>query len=132
MGRLLILVFLLATAQIMIAPLLLPLAERDLPELNEFARLAQEKKDVLFFGDSTAKAIEKKDSDRRGIAEMLSADIAPLSIQGIIHPAYQAEVYLEFIKRLKDFATPPKIIVITVNMRSFSPSWDMNPQLAVR
>ncbi len=127
MGRLLILVFLLATAQIMIAPLLLPLAERDLPELNEFARLAQQKKDVLFFGDSTAKAIEKKDSDRRGIAEMLSADIAPLSIQGIIHPAYQAEVYLEFIKRLKDFATPPKIIVITVNMRSFSPSWDMNP-----
>ena len=127
MGRLLILFFLLAPAQIMITSLLLPLTERDLPELNEFARLAREKKDVLFFGDSTAQTIGKKDDDRRYTVDMLSADIAPLSIQGITHPGYQAEVYLEFIKRLNGFATPPKIIIVTVNMRSFSPSWDMNP-----
>ena len=54
--------------------------------------------------------------------------LLPCPSTGIIHPAYQGDVYLEFVKRLIGFATPPKIIVVTVNLRSFSPSWDMNPR----
>lgn len=128
LGRLLVLALLLAAAQIAIAPLLRPLSERDFPNLKLFSRSLREKKEILFFGDSTLAAAGEKDSDRRGIVEMMAGDIAPRSIQGILFPAYNPEVYLEYLKHLRGCPAPPKIVIMTINLRSFSPSWDMNPR----
>ncbi|MDQ1352102.1 MAG: hypothetical protein QG657_2408 [Acidobacteriota bacterium] len=97
---------------------------------DQFTRLnyyLKKKTEIIFFGDSTITARGQDDNDKRSIAAMLQ-DIAPQSSVGsVTHPAYHIGIYLEFCKYIVRQGYRPSILIIPINMRSFSPGWDRQP-----
>lgn len=81
----------------------------------------------IFFGDSVNRHYAKNDSDKRSIADMLDAKLEQ-SVTGISYYAYHSELYLEFIKYICKTVPDKKVVVlIPINLRSFSPEWDLRP-----
>lgn len=92
--------------------------------LNHYLR---EKADIIYFGDSTITAKANDDSDQRSIAKMLQDMVPQCSLGSVTHPAYHIGIYLEFCKYIAREGYRPPIIIIPINMRSFSPDWDRRP-----
>jgi hypothetical protein len=83
--------------------------------------------DILIFGDSTDWYTAEADKDKRSISMMLKKMMPQYSIVTITHPAYHPDVYAAFCQYITRQKNQPRIIVIPINMRCFSPEWDMNP-----
>jgi len=97
------------------------------PELKQLQEALKKEDPIIFFGDSVNRHYAKSDSDKRSIAEMLDS-ILEESVTGISYYAYQSELYLEFIRYIKKTAPEKKItILLPINLRSFSPEWDLRP-----
>ena len=97
------------------------------PELKKLQEALTTERPFLFFGDSVNRHYAKNDSDKRSLAEMLDTKLDQ-PVTGISYYAYHAEVYLEFIKYINRTAPNKKItILIPINLRSFSPEWDLRP-----
>jgi hypothetical protein len=84
--------------------------------------------DVLIFGDSSNWYASKNDKDKRTISEMLENMMPGCSVKSITHGAYHMEVYAAFCQYIVRQKRQPGIIIIPINMRTFSPEWDMNPR----
>jgi hypothetical protein len=85
--------------------------------------------DVLFFGDSVLERISRFDKNVRTIDQMVAGCLGnQISMGCISHTGYHIGVYYQFARLLQYLANRPKIIVFPINMRSFSPQWDMNPK----
>lgn len=96
-------------------------------ELARLNRYLREKADIIYFGDSSVYAEGKDDSDHRTIAGMLR-DMAPqYSLESVTHAAYHIGIYLEFCKYIVRQRYRPSVIIIPINMRSFSTDWDRQP-----
>jgi hypothetical protein len=94
--------------------------------LNKYLR---EKRDVIYFGDSTVYMFGKGDTDKRKMWRMLADSLMPdYSLGNITHAAYHMDLYLEFCRYITRRKTHPQVIIIPINMRSFSPEFDMRPQ----
>ncbi|MCX6580823.1 MAG: hypothetical protein NT166_11655 [Candidatus Aminicenantes bacterium] len=92
--------------------------------LNHYLR---EKADIIYLGDSSIYAEGKDDSDHRTIAAMLR-DMSPqYTLGSVTHAAYHIDIYLEFCKYIVREGYRPPVIIIPINMRSFSPDWDRRP-----
>jgi len=102
-------------------------------QIRSFNRLAvlekakKEKVDVIYFGDSSDTNYSNEDLDKRSISQMLKDTLTNYSIVNISHPAYNADIFLEFCKYTVKQKYYPKFVIIPINMRSFSPSWDRSP-----
>jgi hypothetical protein len=86
--------------------------------------------DVLYFGDSTVWYCPETDTDKRSIDRMLRSMIPHLKLGCITNAAYQADVYAAYCQYIvsQEKKHKPRLIVIPINMRSFSPQWDRKPQ----
>jgi hypothetical protein len=83
--------------------------------------------DVLIFGDSSNWYTAETDTDKRSISRMVKDLIPQYRIKSITHAAYHLGVYAalcEYIVRQKKH---PRVIIIPINLRSFSPEWDKEP-----
>lgn len=96
-------------------------------ELTQLKKYLREKVDIIYFGDSTNITVGKDDSDHRTIAGMLHDMASQWSLGSVVHPAYHIGIYLEFCKYLVRQGYRPVVIIIPINMRSFSPDWDRRP-----
>lgn len=102
-------------------------------KIHSFEQLAilekakKENVDVIYFGDSSASNYGLDDSDKRPLPQMLKEILTGHTMASIDSAAYAAEVFLEFSKHMINEKYYPEFVVIPVNMRSFSPSWDKNP-----
>ena len=78
---------------------------------------------VIYFGDSVVKS-----SQSDGIENILY-ELSGEKIKVIAHEAYHLGVYEAFVNYIAKQPTEkrPKIIIIPINMRSFSPEWDTRP-----
>jgi glycosyltransferase involved in cell wall biosynthesis len=85
--------------------------------------------DIILFGDSVMERIAKEDSDPRNLGEMLTANLHAEGLSGLLisYSAYHLLVYKGFVLAMQRKACFPKLVVISVNMRSFSPQWDLQP-----
>lgn len=83
-------------------------------------------RDVVLFGDSTLNSIAKDDRDRKTIPVLLGERI-PYKIQLVQHGGFDATVYVRYVKYLVENNLRPRALVIPINLRSFSPQWDLNP-----
>ena len=73
-------------------------------------------------------ATSPRDADRRTLFDHIEAGIAPASATAISYRAYHARVYLAVCRMLQTASSvPPKVVVVPVNLRSFSNSWNYNP-----
>jgi acetyl esterase/lipase len=79
--------------------------------------------DVFYLGDSTLSYPLSEVTTGEILQEMLPArDIGEIS-----HPSYNLDVYLHYIRRIVRSSHRPHVVIIPINMRSFSPEWDMRP-----
>jgi hypothetical protein len=91
-------------------------------------RHLKNKIDVLYLGDCTDYTVSKSDRDRRRMTRMLQDMNPDVTIGAIAHGAYQMDIYLSFCRYILEQPHRPRVIIIPVNIRSFSPEWDRMPQ----
>lgn len=84
---------------------------------------------VLYFGDSVVERVANEDTDRRPLNQMV-LDALKKNYRGlsISHSAYNPEVFYHLLAALERMKHRPKIVLLPINMRCFSPQWDLQPQ----
>lgn len=83
---------------------------------------------VLILGDSVSERISQNDKDVRSLAQMLKEKISEdFSVEYITHSAYNSMIYYYIFLALKVLKNKPRIIIFPINIRSFSPQWDLHP-----
>lgn len=88
----------------------------------------KKKKDIVYFGDSTLYTMGRGDKDNRDLGRMVVDILPQYSVGEISHAAYHIDLYLEYCRYIVKQKYHPSIIIIPINMRSFSPDFDMRPQ----
>lgn len=61
------------------------------------------------------------------IPEMLRGLLPDHTIGAVAHPAYQPDLYERYVNYLVKHKSQVKTVIIPINMRSFSPEWDLRP-----
>jgi hypothetical protein len=120
--KLIILIFLVATGQSCIIAYKI---HSFLP-LMRLEKSLKEKVEIVYFGDSVNADLAKTDTDKRILAQWLADQVPEHSLVSIDHAAYQAEIYLAFCRYIIKQKNHPKLVIIPINLRSFSASWDKN------
>ena len=96
----------------------------DLPdEILQLDRHLRNGADIIFLGDSTM----IYPAGEVSTAEILQ-EFQPLRIVGqVAHAAYNLDLYRYYAGYIARFYQRPKVVIIPINMRSFSPEWDLRP-----
>lgn len=97
--------------------------------LERLNRLLAHPPDVLYFGDSTIGHSPKSDTNKRPINLLLRYMVPGSRIRGLTHAAYQLDIYAAYCRYIVSLGEKhkPRVIIIPINMRSFSPHWDKRP-----
>lgn len=83
---------------------------------------------VLYLGDSTVERVSDNDADKSMIPDMVKRAVkGEFEIIQVSQSAYHMSVYRGLIGLFNRTLFKPKIIIIPINMRSFSPQWDLYP-----
>lgn len=88
--------------------------------------------DTVVLGDSTTNWRSPEDADRRTLALMLSDLLPGRKVRLCEEDASHLTLYEHHVAHLCRSAARPREIVIAVNIRSFSPIWDLAPALQAR
>jgi hypothetical protein len=84
--------------------------------------------EVLIFGDSVMERVADNDADRRPLHQMIKDALLPrYRCVSISYSAYNPKIYYYFVKALEKLKRHPKIVILPINIRSFSPQWDLRP-----
>jgi hypothetical protein len=84
--------------------------------------------DILYFGDSVLLRTSKTDVDNSTLDQMFARKInSGYHVVSLAHTAYHMLIYLELVRVFYKTFHNPKIVVLPINMRSFSPQWDYHP-----
>ena len=97
-------------------------------KLKELLESGKKRLDLLLLGDSVTERVARDDQDQRTLFEMLR-DLLPegADFYHICHSAYYADIYLAYLRQLLNLGIRPDMVILPVNLRSFSPQWDYNP-----
>jgi len=98
-------------------------------DLLELVRLYDKERspEVLFLGDSVAERISWGDRNRLSLGRMLERELGQSRLGTISHSGYNPAVFHHLILALGRLKRKPRVLVLPVNMRCFSPQWDLNP-----
>jgi hypothetical protein len=77
--------------------------------------------DIIFLGDSTL--THPKGEITTG--EILQEQIPEHRIAQVAHPAYQLDLYRAYADYLVRQPHQPEFVIIPINLRAFSPEWDL-------
>ena len=84
--------------------------------------------DVLLFGDSVYQRVANEDIDRRKLVEMVPDALAPhYRVLPITRQSYHPRFYYQIIRAIEVMRNRPSVVILPVNIRSFSPQWDLRP-----
>ncbi|MCL4267993.1 MAG: hypothetical protein KJZ72_00540 [Anaerolineales bacterium] len=84
--------------------------------------------DILFFGDSVLLRVSRDDTDTDTLDQMLSKKLGgKLKLLSIAHTAYHMQIYKSLIRVLDVTKRKPRVVILPINLRSFSPQWDFYP-----
>lgn len=119
---LLALVLLLQMAVVAVWPPRIP------EEVRTFDDALAKKTDVVFFGDSTVFWSTPGDATTESIATKLHNRLPGRSLHEVSHRAYHLGLYVDYCRRIAASRNRPRLVVVTINMRNFSPHWDMRPE----
>jgi len=82
---------------------------------------------ILLLGDSVARRVAIDDACRTPLDEMVAA-AAPVGVCRISASAFHSQVYCLLCSCLQRLPYRPDVVVVPVNLRSFSPAWDLHPE----
>ncbi len=92
-------------------------------EIVQFDRYLAEGVDVLYLGDSTLMLPVGEVTT----GEILQELLPERHIGQIAHPAYGLDLFHDYTAYMDERGGRPQTLVVPINMRSFSPAWDMRP-----
>ena len=118
--RLLLFVFLLILVHVLLSvafPVEMP------PEVLRLDEYLGDEVDVLYFGDSTLYYPVGEVTT----GEILQEVLPDHTVAQIAHSAYGLDVYLQYLRYVVRSAHQPQKVIVPINLRSFSPEWDMRP-----
>lgn len=98
------------------------------PALTFLDTYLEKQADIIYFGDSTIRTFNVLDKDKKSTSEMLQEMLPDYFIGSIDQGAYNMDIYLAYCRYIDRRNIRPRIIIIPINMRSFSPEWDMKPE----
>lgn len=93
------------------------------PEVLHFQRLLDDGVDVIYLGDSTL----WHPLGSQTTAEMLQERLPSQTVGELSHAAYSMDLYLAYVEYMIRQGYEPDLVIIPINMRSFSPEWDLRP-----
>lgn len=85
---------------------------------------------VLYLGDSVLERVAHQDTNRRPLAAMMAAEVESrdgTTFSTLAHSAYNPAIQLEMLRCLARLPAHPDIILLHLNLRCFSPQWDLHP-----
>ena len=83
---------------------------------------------LLYFGDSVVERISRDDKDKRSLGDIVHCLLKKhLSIAVISYSAYNTLIFYHLIAAIDRMKNRPKMVIIPLNIRSFSPQWDSHP-----
>jgi hypothetical protein len=83
--------------------------------------------DIVYLGDSTVKYIAPEDEDRRSLGEMVQALVPGAGLGVVAHDGYHAAVFEDYCRYMVRGDVLPCVVIVPINLRSFSPLWDQQP-----
>lgn len=81
---------------------------------------------VLFAGDSVLERISR-DEEGATLAELVADALRPAATECVSRTGYHAGVYLSLMEEVIVRESRPRLVILPVNLRSFSPQWHGNP-----
>lgn len=83
---------------------------------------------VLYFGDSVVERISRDDADRRTLGELVVERMGGAEhCTCISHSAYHPAMFAALLRAVQRVQSQPRLVILPVNMRCFSPQWDHRP-----
>ncbi len=105
--------------------------QRGFHNLHRLNRFLSSPMDVLYLGDSSDWYAPVSDTDKRPMSVMLTSMLPRAQFKRISHGAYHLEVYAAYCRYISKHSSKQKkdrpVIIIPINMRTFSPHWDLEP-----
>ena len=97
-------------------------------QLSEAFDQEHEVPDALYFGDSVVERVSREDRDTRTLGQLV-CDRLRDSIEAttVSHSAYHMGMYYWLVRALRRMKHRPRIAIVPINIRCFSPQWDLNP-----
>jgi len=84
--------------------------------------------EIVYLGDSTILRVAHEDQDKRSTAQMLAADLSGKArVLELSHGAYHMGIFYHMMSTFRITRRQPRLMVIPINMRSFSPQWYLRP-----
>lgn len=83
---------------------------------------------VLLFGDSVAERVSWNDYDDRTLAEMITLNLKGHAEAAVVsYGGFTLDVFYHLTLALGKMKHKPGLAVLPINMRNFSPQWDLEP-----
>jgi len=96
-------------------------------EIGQFEQSLEERVDILYLGDSTL----WHPLGSQTTAQMLQEYFPASTVGELSHAAYNLDLYQHYVRRLVAYSKThdymPQLVIMPINMRSFSPEWDLRP-----
>jgi hypothetical protein len=100
----------------------------DLEKLIRYFDTTSNAARILYFGDSVVERVSDLDKDKRTLSEMLADALREkMSLVCVSHSAYNMKVYFGLASALRRMQSKPRVVILPINLRSFSPQWDLEP-----
>ena len=83
---------------------------------------------LLLLGDSVAERVSWNDYDDRTLAEIVVQNLRGITDVAVVsYGGFTLEVFYYLMLALEKMKHKPDLIVLPINMRNFSPQWDLEP-----
>jgi len=96
-------------------------------EIRRLDRALSSPMDIVYFCDSTNFAYSMDDADKRPISGVLQDRLPDREVFTLDHGAFNMRMYLAFSKYIVREGRKPDLLIVPINMRSFSAGWDLRP-----
>jgi hypothetical protein len=84
--------------------------------------------DVLYVGDSVVERVSRDDTDQRTLAEMVGDRLrGQKTLVGVSHSAFHPRMHHALFACLLRLRSRPETVILPINVRAFSPQWDLDP-----
>jgi len=81
----------------------------------------------LMFGDSVALRVAEDDTCTETLEQLVAAELDGEGVCCISHSAFHSQVFCLFSNALARLRHQPRSVILPINLRSFSLSWDLHP-----
>lgn len=109
------------------ANLLIPHESPQPKEVTLLKNYLKENVEVIYFGDSSATNYSYQDQNKNPIQGFLAENLKEYQVGAITHPAYMMDIYEKYVKYIINHNQAVKVVIIPINLRSFSKEIEENP-----